>query len=209
MPFSESVVSAFTTLIVVLDPIGLIPIFLSLTDDMEPAERRLTAVWAAALTCLILVFFALFGAALMSYLGISLPAFRIAGGLMLLYTSFEMVFGGRQHRHERSAEPAMGADDARSIAAFPLAIPLMAGPGAITATILLAGEVRGQVGEQIELILVIVVVCLVAMICFLSAASIDRLIGKTGKIVFTRLLGVLLAALAVQFVADGVLALRG
>lgn len=209
MFFAESTVSAFTTLVVVLDPIGLVPIFLSLTAEMEPAHRKRTAIWAAALACLVLVFFALFGAAIMGYLGISIPAFRIAGGLMLLYTSFEMVYGARHQRQEDSAETALGADHARSVAAFPLAIPLMAGPGAITACLLLAGQVRGDLQLQFELLLVIVAVCLVAMVCFLAAGPIDRLLGRIGKIVFTRLLGVLLAALAVQFIADGVLAFVG
>jgi len=203
MFIGETAISAFTTLIVILDPIGLIPIFLSLTSKMPTAKRRQTAVWAAAIAGAVLLFFAVLGDQLLSYLGISLAAFRIAGGLMLFFTAFEMVFGSRRTRQEASTDGADESDNIRTIAAFPLAIPLMAGPGAITACILLAGDVQGQFGAQVALLCVIVAACFASLLCFLAAEPIDRVIGQTGKIVLTRLLGVLLAALAVQFVADG------
>lgn len=209
MVLSESAVSAFTTLIVILDPIGLIPVFLSLTSGMTPMQRRQTAAWAALLTCLVLIFFALFGGALLAYLGVSLHAFRIAGGLLLFYTAFEMAYGSRQERQQSTAERAMEEYEPKTVAAFPLAIPLMAGPGAITACILIADQERAGIGAPVWLLAIIAAACTVSLVCFLSAAPIDRLIGHTGKIVLTRLLGVLLAALAVQFVADGVLAMAG
>lgn len=208
MGFDDTAIAAFTTLIVVLDPIGMAPIFLSVTLGMTSRQRRQTALWAVALACLILVFFALLGDLLLGYLGISLSAFRIAGGLMLFYTGFEMVFGSRRSRSlPGDDQGASEVIDVRSTAAFPLAIPLMAGPGAITACILLAGTVRGALGGQAMLIGVILATCLITLACLLAAEPLDRLIGQTGKIVLTRLLGVLLAALAVQFVADGAIAI--
>jgi multiple antibiotic resistance protein len=203
MVSGDTAISAFTTLMVVLDPIGLVPLFLSLTASLTSRQRYETAVWAALMACGVLLFFALLGKELLGALGITLSAFRIGGGLLLFYTAFEMVF---LHRHSRgTASPA--ADDvhaARTIAAFPLAIPLLAGPGAITACILLAAEVQGQAAGQLRLAAVIIAACAACFVCFIGAASIDRLIGPIGKIVMTRLLGVLLAALAVQFIADGV-----
>lgn len=207
MFISDSAISAFTTLFTILNPVGLIPIFLGLTESLTPGDRRTVAIWASGLACLILIFFALLGGVVIAQLGISLPAFRIAGGLMIFYTAFEMVFGGaRQARQQKSADRAGERQEARSIATFPLAIPLLAGPGAITACILLERQAQGHMAAQIELIAVIAVACAGALACFLAAQQLDRIIGQTGKMVLTRLFGVLLAALAVQFVADGVIA---
>jgi len=203
---SEAAISAYTTLIVILDPVGLVPIFLSLTAKMTTAQRMQTGLRAALIACSVLIFFAVFGAGLLGALGISVPAFRIAGGLMLFYTAFEMVFGARRARRQASAE----ADQTLAVkttAAFPLAIPLMAGPGAITACILLAGQAQGQPAAQITLALVIIGACATALICFVAAEPLNRMLGETGKIVLTRLLGVLLSALAVQFIADGIVAI--
>ena len=210
MFISDAAISAFTTLFAILNPVGLIPIFLALTEKLSPAERRLTALWAAGIACLILIFFALLGGAVIAQLGISLPAFRIAGGLMIFYTAFEMMFSeGRQARQKKSADRASGREEAKAIATFPLAIPLLAGPGAITACILLERQAKGNLFAQMELIGVIVVACVAALACFLAAEKVDKLLGKTGKMVLTRLFGVLLAVLAVQFVADGVIAFAG
>jgi multiple antibiotic resistance protein len=207
MIISSAAISEFTTLFAILNPVGLIPIFLALTEKLTPGGRRLVALWTAGIACFILVFFALLGGALIAQLGISLPAFRIAGGLMIFYTAFEMVFSGaRQKRQNKSAEEAGGRDEAKSIATFPLAIPLLAGPGAITACILLERKAQGNLSAQIELIGVIIIACAASLVCFLAAEHVDKLLGKTGKMVLTRLFGVLLAALAVQFVADGVIA---
>jgi len=210
MFISDSALSAFTTLFAILNPVGLIPIFLALTEKLNPEERRLAAMWAAGIACFVLIFFALLGGAVIAQLGISLPAFRIAGGLMIFYTAFEMVFSnGRQARQRKSAEQASGKEEAKTIATFPLAIPLLAGPGAITACILLERQATGNLFAQAELIGVILFACAAALACFLAAEQVDRFLGKTGKMVLTRLFGVLLAALAVQFVADGILAFAG
>jgi len=139
-------------------------------------------------------------------LGISLPAFRIAGGLLLFSIAFEMVFGVRMRREGAAAEQAV-EEHVRNIAAFPLAIPLLAGPGAITATVLLAGRAAGNLLLTGLLLAVVVFVALSCFVAFISAGQISRLLGLTGNIVLSRLLGVLLAALAVQFVVDGIRAL--
>lgn len=217
---SEFALSALTTLLVILDPVGLVPIFLSLTSGMDAAARRRVALLACTLAAGIMIAFAVIGAALLAQLGISLAAFRIAGGLLLFYTAFEMVFDLRRERRrstaaEKGGEAASATEHAtaarttpaevRRLAAFPLAVPLLAGPGAITAVILLAGRAGDTAPAQALLIAVILAACAIALVLFLAAEPLDRLLGETGKIVLTRLLGVLLAALAVQFVADGVI----
>ena len=147
----------------------------------------------------------LIGSWLLANLGIGMPAFRIAGGLLLFSIASEMVFGLRIDRQARTAEQAI-EEHVRNIAAFPLAIPLLAGPGAITATILLAGRADGDLRMLGLLLAVIALVFALCLVVFLAASRIAKLLGITGNIVLSRLLGVLLAALAVQFVLDG---LRG
>lgn len=199
-------INAFATLFVIIDPLGLLPIFLVVTQGMSKAERRSVALRAALTSAAILVTFALVGGALLNALGITLPAFRIAGGLLLFWTAFEMVFEKRQERKEKTATKSITIDDIRSVAIFPLAIPLMAGPGAISATVLLASE-RTEPVEIALLIGVILLILLSAFVIFLTAETLDRMIGQTGRTLLSRLLGVLLAALSVQFVADGVAAI--
>jgi multiple antibiotic resistance protein len=136
-------------------------------------------------------------------MSISLPAFRIAGGLLLFSIASEMVFGLRVTRQAEAADKAL-EEHVRNIAAFPLAIPLMAGPGAITATVLLAGRAGGDPLRIALLIGIIAIIAAMCLLVFLAAGRIERLLGATGNTVLSRLLGVLLAALAVQFVIDGV-----
>jgi len=204
MAETDLLIAALTTLLVTVDPLGLVPIFLSLTPGADKADRRQIALLATVLAFGILAASTLFGASLLSALGITLPAFRVAGGMLLFYMSFEMVFERRQPRKTATAEVAMTKDDIRNIAAFPLAIPLMAGPGAITACILLAGRVGGDAAGMAWLIGTIGLVCLICLLAFWLATPIDRMLGNTGRTILTRLLGVILAALAVQFMADGV-----
>jgi multiple antibiotic resistance protein len=197
------VVSALVTLLVVVDPIGLAPTFIGITEGMSGSLRHRVALRAAAIAGMILVGAALIGNWLLTTLSISLVAFRIAGGLLLFSIATEMVFGVRMRREGEAAEQAVD-ERARDLAAFPLAIPLMAGPGAITATVLLAGR-AGR--DWLLLALLLAVVIAVAAACFaafLLAGRIGRLLGVTGNIVLSRLLGVLLAALAVQYVVDGI-----
>jgi multiple antibiotic resistance protein len=202
--FADFATSALVTMLVTLDPPGLAPIFLSLTRGMSPGERRQVAIRACIIAFGIMAFFGVAGDVVLKALGVSLPAFRIAGGLLLFWIAFEMVFERRTERKQQTAETAITQDHIRNVAAFPLAIPLMAGPGALTATILLAGRAQGEplLLTMLAAICGLVILCCLAV--FLAAGAIARLLGVTGNIVLTRLLGVILAALAVQFVIDGV-----
>jgi multiple antibiotic resistance protein len=196
-------VSAWLTLFVVVDPLAMSPTFLVVTMGMPRASRQSVALRASVIAGAILVGSALIGDRLLNVLEISLPAFRIAGGLLLFWIAAEMVFGVRSRHDGEAAEQAM-EERVRNVAAFPLAIPLLAGPGAITATILLAAQADGSVLRLAALIAVVVLVAVSCLVTFLFADPISRLLGLTGNIVLSRLLGVLLAALAVQFVVDGI-----
>jgi multiple antibiotic resistance protein len=199
----DYLISALVTLLVVVDPVGLVPSFLAVTHGLPAKARKRTGFRACLIAGGILAGTALIGDWLLRQLGIGVPAFRIAGGLLLFAVASEMVFGVRIDRQSKQAEDAL-EEHVRNIAAFPLAIPLMAGPGAITATLLLAGQAAGQPLMLGVLLGVIVVVSLCCLLVFLLANRIGRLLGVTGNVVLSRLLGVILAALAVQFVIDGV-----
>lgn len=199
--------TALVTMLVTLDPLGLAPIFISLTAGMDSGQRRRIAARACLIALAILTFFGLGGQFLLDALGIGLPAFRIAGGLLLFYIAFEMTFELRAKRKQRTAARGANQPDAeKHLAAFPLAIPLLAGPGAITATILLAGRVQGDLPNALGLAGVITLGVALCFLTFIAAERVSRLIGEMGNIVLTRLLGVILAALAIQFVIDGVVA---
>jgi multiple antibiotic resistance protein len=200
----EYLTSALVTLLVTLDPPGLAPIFLGITPGMDETERRQVAIRACVIATCIMAASGLVGAQLLGALGIGLPAFRIAGGLLLFWIAFEMVFARRNERKTEQADMAITIDHIRNVAAFPLAIPLMAGPGAITATILLAGRAEGDPVRLIVLLAVIVGGVASCFLVFLAATRISRWLGVTGNVVLTRLLGVILSALSVQFVVDGV-----
>ena len=199
----DFVVAAFVTLFIVVDPLGLVPAFLAVTEGLPAAARRQVAVRACAIAMVILFGAALGGELLLTTMGIGLPAFRIAGGLLLFSIASEMVFGVRLERQSRQAEDAV-KEHVRNVAAFPLAIPLMAGPGAITATVLLAGQAAGRADRFGLLFGAIVAVIALCLAVYLAATRIARTLGITGNVVLARLLGVLLAALAVQYVIDGI-----
>ena len=199
--------SALATLLVVADPIFLSALFLGLTASLSAQERREVALRGSVIAFCILVAAGLGGAKLLDLLGISLSAFRIAGGLLLLSAAAEMVFDRRSQRLQATADTAVSVDHVKNIAAFPLAIPLMAGPGAITAMILLAGKADGQIELLGGLFGITALVMLACYFSFLMAERISKTMGVTGRAVISRLLGIILAALAVQFVIDGVLAL--
>ena len=201
-------VSALLTLFVVVDPIGLAPTFLAVTHGLPRRARRSVAVRASVIAGAILIGAALIGNWLLDTLAISLAAFRIAGGLLLFLIASEMVLGVRWRREGEEAEQAI-EEHVRNIAAFPLAIPLLAGPGAITAAVLLAGRAAGNFVLIGALIAVVVAVAAACLATFLFAERIGRLLGMTGNIVLSRLLGVLLAALAVQYVVDGIRSIFG
>ncbi len=194
-------ITALVTMFVVIDPIGIAPLFLALTTGMTTAARRRVAINATVIAGIILLLFALFGEAVLGFIGISMPAFRIAGGILLFLTALDMLFERRSKRREDRTEGETIDDPS----VFPLAIPLIAGPGSIASIILLIGEKPG--GEGLVMVLGITALTLIALVLILLASSsLDRLIGKKGIDVITRILGMLLAALSVQFVLDGLAA---
>jgi multiple antibiotic resistance protein len=198
----ELFVSSFITFFVVIDPPGCAPIFAGLTAGTSAAHRRVMAVRAVAVAAIILVGFALFGEALLRALGISLNAFRIAGGIMLFLIALEMVFEKRTERREDRAEKVK-ASEVPDISIFPMAMPMIAGPGSIASVMLLMSQSNGieQSGTVLAAMLAILLLTLIAL---LAAGPIMRFVGAKIEAVVSRLLGVLLAALAVQFVIDGI-----
>lgn len=191
-------ISAFVTLFVVIDPIGLAPLFVAITQGMTGHERRAIALRASGVAIGLLTLFGLFGESVLGFAGISMAAFRIAGGMLLFLTALEMLFERRTKRREDQAE-----DDRPDPSVFPLATPLMAGPGAMATMILLTGDVRGDVAGMAGVLGVMVAVIGVVLLLFLASGLLERALGRTGINVVTRLLGMLLAALSVQFVLDG------
>ncbi len=189
--------SAFFTLFVVIDPIGLSPMFIALTKGMSAQERRGVAIRAVLIAAGILTLFALFGEAVLGFMGISMPAFRIAGGVLLFLTALDMLFERRTKRRKGQAH----SDNDPSV--FPLATPLIAGPGAMATMILLTGSAGGDWALIAAMLGVLAAVLLAVLLAFFVGASLEKLLGDTGINVVTRLLGMLLAALAVQFVLDG------
>jgi MarC family membrane protein len=198
----EYLISAAVTLFVVVDPIGLAPTFLSVTAGIPDAARRKVAQRAAVIAGAILSVTALIGDWLLRQLGITLPAFHIAGGLLLFSIASEMVFGVRIERQSRDAEQAI-EERVRNIAAFPLAMPLLAGPGALTATVLLAGQAAFRPLYLAVLLAVIAAMAALSLLVFRLAVWIGRVLGTTGNVLLSRIQGVLLASLAVQYVIDG------
>lgn len=203
MASADLLVNALTTMLVTLDPPGLAPIFLGLTVGMTAAQRRQVAFRGSIIGFVILAVFALFGSSVLDLLGISIGAFRIAGGMLLFWIAFEMVFEKRQERKEKTSQVAITIDHIHDIAVFPLALPLIAGPGAVSATILLAGTFPGPIERALLIGIIALVMGLVYAMLLLSE-RLDRILGVTGRAILTRLLGVLLAALSVQFVVDGI-----
>lgn len=201
----DTLINASVTLLVTIDPIGLAPLLLALTAGMDRAARTQIAFRGIAIATGLLVLFALAGMTILDLFGITMPAFRIAGGLLLFWLAFEMVYEKRQERKQETTVRAVSHDEMKHIAVFPLAIPLIAGPGAISATVLLSTEMSAPL-ERAALIGVILGLMVLCMIVFMLAERVDRFLGDTGRMVLTRLLGVILAALSVQFVADGILA---
>lgn len=196
----------FITLLLVVEPFGLAPIFIAVTIGHDEPARASIAARASIYAFVILAGAALGGEALLRAMGISLPAFRIAGGLLLFSIASEMALGVRARREADAAARTLGGNT-RHLAAFPLAIPLMAGPGAITATVLLAGAARADPLRFGALLLSTAAVMLISYAACRLAGRAERLLGAAANIMLAKLLGVLLAALAVQFVVDGARAL--
>jgi multiple antibiotic resistance protein len=202
-------VSAFITLFVVLDPPGCAPIYAGLTAGASAAQRRAMAVRACGIAGAILVVFALVGEDLLATLHIELDSFRIAGGLMLFLIALDMVFEKRTQRREQRAEAVKAQNvhgpEVEDVSVFPMAMPMLAGPGAIATVMLLEGETKGLQGSLVVLAALLVVLVL-TLLALLAAGPLMKLVGAKVEAVVTRVLGVLLGALAAQYVIDG---LRG
>ena len=190
-------ITAFVTLCVIIDPIGLVPLFVALTQGMSARERRAIVLRAIIVAAILLTIFDAAGESVLGFVGISMPAFRIAGGILLFLTALDMLFDRRSKRREDQT-----GEDRPDPSVFPLAIPLIAGPGAIASMILLAGQQPGWAGLASVIGVMLAVLALV-MAMFLTATLFERALGRVGINVVTRLLGMLLAALSVQFVLDG------
>jgi multiple antibiotic resistance protein len=198
----ELFTTAFITLAVIIDPPGCAPIFASLTSGTDAAHRRRMAIRSAAVAWAILVFFALLGEPLLNTLGISLSAFRLAGGIMLFMIALDMVFERRTERREERAREIEGTPEAEDVSVFPMAIPMIAGPGSIASVMLLTARANG-LAEGLVVLAAMTLVILLTLLALLAAGPLMRLIGAKLEAMITRILGVILAALAAQFVLDG------
>ncbi len=195
--------SAFATFFVVIDPPGCAPIFASLTAGTPAAHRRTMAIRSVLVASGILLVFAIFGEDLLRTLGISLEAFRIAGGIMLFLIALEMVFEKRQERRESRAEDVKGKPEHEDISIFPMAIPMIAGPGSIASAMLMMARSTG-LEQSLIVLAALAIVLIITMLALLLAGPLMKLLGYKVEAMITRILGVLLAALAAQFVIDGV-----
>ncbi|NMW32385.1 MarC family protein [Altererythrobacter sp. RZ02] len=202
---TELFISAFITLFVVIDPPGCAPIYAGLTKGASAAQARTMAIRASVIAAVILLIFALFGEQLLGALHIELDSFRIAGGLMLFWIAFEMVFEKRTQRREERAHKVSANPEIEDVSVFPMAMPMLAGPGAIAAIMLLMNEAT-TTEETLVVLGALGFVLVLTMLALVAAGPLMRLFGARVEAVITRLLGVLLAALAAQYVIDG---LRG
>ena len=198
----ELFVSSLITFFVVIDPPGCAPIYAGLSASASPLQKRAMAVRAVGVSAAILFVFALFGEALLKGLGISLASFRIAGGIMLFLIALEMVFEKRTERREDRAAKVASDPEAEDVSIFPMAMPMIAGPGSIASVMLLMSRNSG-LERSLVVLAAMVTILLLTLVALLAAGPIMRILGAKIEAVITRLLGVLLAALAVQFVLDG------
>lgn len=202
MALTETFLSAFVTLFVVIDPPGCAPIYAGLTKGASAAQARSMALRATAIAAAILLVFAVFGEELLGALHIELNSFRIAGGLMLFFIAFDMVFEKRTQRREERAEKVAATPEIEDVSVFPMAMPMLAGPGAIAAVMLLMNEANG-LPQSLEVLAALAAVLVITAAALVAAGPLIRLAGDKVEAVITRLLGVLLAALAAQYVIDG------
>jgi multiple antibiotic resistance protein len=199
----ELFVSSLITFFVVIDPPGCAPIYAGLTSGASPTHVRAMAVRAVVVAAAILLVFALFGETLLHALGIGLDAFRIAGGIMLFLIALDMVFERRTQRREDRAREIMDTPEVEDVSIFPMAMPMIAGPGSIASVMLLMSRTSGLAASVVVLAAMATILAL-TLVALLAAGPIMRVLGAKIEAVITRLLGVLLAALAAQFVIDGI-----
>ena len=196
-------VNSLIVMLVVVDPVGLAPMFAALTYGESPAEQRRAAIRGTLIAGAVLVVFVLAGDALLSALGIGMPAFQVAGGILLFLLAVDMVFARHSGLRSTTEREQREAETRKDISVFPLAIPLIAGPGALTSVLLMVGEQGGDPMVIGTVLAVVFVVLSVTLVSLLLSARIMGFMGETGANVVSRVLGVILAALAVQFVMDG------
>ncbi|WP_070157412.1 MarC family protein [Sphingobium phenoxybenzoativorans] len=198
----ELFISAFVTLFVVIDPPGCAPIYASMTTGASDAQRRSMAIRAVVIATAILLIFALWGKQVLGVLGIQLDSFRIAGGIMLFLIAMDMVFEKRTQRREDRAQKIAETPQVEDVSVFPMAMPMIAGPGSIATVMLLMARADG-LPQRLAVIAALAAVLVLMMGALLAAGPLMKLLGQRIEAVITRLLGVLLAALAAQFVIDG------
>ncbi len=199
----ESFVKAFAAYFVMVDPVGSSMIFNALTNGKDDSYARRMASRAVSLSTVLVLLFGFWGVALLGALGIEMESFRIAGGLLIFYAAFGMIT-----RPDSSGEPGQkGVFE--DISVYPLTIPLIAGPGCLTLTVLLFSNARDEGASFVPLIIAILTIFTLTFFSFLFSRSLVRLVGQTVNNVFNRLLGVILASLAIQFVVDGIKGLWG
>ncbi|MGQ9367470.1 MarC family protein [Azospirillum sp. ST 5-10] len=203
----ETLVSALVVFFVVIDPVGLVPIFLGLTQGFDARRKRMIALRGTAISLAIIVFFAYFGRSVLATLGIDMAAFRIAGGALLFWIAFEMLFERRTDRKERTAGEARTDEEAHDLAVFPLAIPLIAGPGAITSIMLLMDRYGADAAGQAVVLGAAALVIASVTAVLATADAVGRLLGRTVIHTVSRILGIVLAALATQTVVSGITAI--
>lgn len=194
-------VTAFTTLVAIVDPPGAVPIFISMTGADTPAQKRRAAMRASVTAALALAIFAAGGNALLHFFGISMPAFRIAGGMLLFLVAIDML-RAQPSRQRTSPEEEQEGLEKPDVSIFPLAFPMLAGPGSITSVMLLMDKAQ-DVASRVALFVVIAVVAVLTLVTLLGATVAEKKLGRTGLNVLNRVMGLLLAAIAVQFVLDG------
>ena len=194
--------AAFITLLVVVDPPGVVPIFVALTKNESPKERRAILIRAVTIALCVAVFFLVAGRALLSYLGVTVHAFSISGGILLFVAAMPMLFG--QRGGLQAPEPKEQGSVGEDISVFPLAMPLLSGPGTIATTLLLTSQAGGDMKKLIAIGVAIAIVFLVSFISLYLGARLIRLLGEGGVHIATRVMGIVLAALAVQYVLNGV-----
>ncbi len=199
----DTLLSAFVTLFIVIDPIGVAWLFFALTRETDKRLQHRMAARAVLLAGVILLVFYFSGDVLLRLMGISLPAFKIAGGVLLLLLAIDMVFARQSGLRSTTAGETYEAEHKKDISVFPLAFPMIAGPGALTSVLLMSGHAAGT-AELWYLVVILLMVLAITLLCLLFAPWLTRLLGQTGANVISRLLGLILAALAVQFVIDGV-----
>ena len=198
---TQKFLNAFISLLVITNPLGVASVFVGLMAQCEPKEIKATAYKAAGVAFGILLFFAFFGEWLLTELGIRIPSFHVAGGILLFTIAFRMLFGDARFGGSTTERNAYA--DRSDVAVFPLAIPLIAGPGCMTVMILLMSQAKDFV-EQAAVIAALLLVMIITLLCLLGARTLLRVVGVSGNVIISRVMGMILAALSVQFIVDGV-----